>query len=474
MGLPSVVHHGGAVQLDSGTHRLKNLVAVHHTDAGTLRVLAADEVSPGELQLELSNGERELVKAPGTQASQPLLAVINAGQLLTMQGAGVGLRVGGTVICRGAQITEVISGPDPVSLPDEATVVDARGGLVTPGLVDPHTHPVFGGQRSLEFGLKAEGKSYMEIHKAGGGILSTVRSTREASRATLEQVCARNLSDLLAWGVTTCEAKSGYALEPVGELRLLEVLRTVGDCHPLDVVPTLLGAHTLPPEHADRREDYLQQVIEQMIPVASQRGLARYCDAYCEDGAFTIEEVRRIFEAAAGAGLGLRLHAEQFTHQGGAELAAAMGAATADHLEAISPAGIQALAAAATQTTAVLLPGAALNCRCPWPPARELLDAGASVALGTDLNPGSSFTASLPLMMSLGCVKLQMSCEEVWRAVTVEPARSLGLGRRVGQLAPGFAADLVVFDAPDYRYVPYRLGQNLARTVIKSGRVVSA
>jgi imidazolonepropionase len=309
----------------------------------------------------------------------------------------------------------------------------------------------------------------MEIHRAGGGILATVRATREASFDELLAGCRRNLSLLLGWGVTTCEGKSGYALEAEGELRMLEVLRTAADTHPVDVEPTLLAAHALPPEYRDRREAYVQLVTDQVIPEAVRRGLARFCDAYCEDGAFTPQETESILTAARSAGLGLRLHAEQFTHQGGTELAVRLGAASADHLEAVSPEGIEALAG--SDTVAVILPGAALTCRCPWPPVRDLLDAGARVALGTDLNPGTSFTASLPLMMSLACMQMKVSCEEAWRAVTVEAARAL---RRddIGRLAPGCRADLVVFEAPDYRYIPYHFGDNHARLVIKGGRVV--
>jgi imidazolonepropionase len=350
-------------------------------------------------------------------------------------------------------------------------VVDAQGAVVAPGLVDPHTHPVFGGERSREFAMKAEGKSYLEIHEAGGGIFSTVRATRAASTAELERVCAQNLSRALAWGVTTCEGKSGYALEAEGELRLLEVLRTVGDCHPVDVEPTLLGAHAVPVELQHRRADYVACVAHEMVPRAAAAGLARFCDAYCEQGAFTVDEVREIFAAAAAAGLGLRLHAEQFSHQGGAELAGGLGALSADHLERISAEGIAALAAAGT--VAVLLPGAALACRCPWPPAARLVAAGVPVALGTDLNPGSSMTSALPLMMSLACMQMGLSCEQAWRAVTVEAARSL---RRddIGVIAPGRRADLALFDVPDYRHVPYHYGENHARLVIKGGRIAYA
>ncbi len=479
-----VLHRGGAVKALSRLYRLKDLLPADALQDGRLRITAA-ELEDRALRLSLDDGTEVTTALPpaetttettteATAETEATLIVRNAAQVLTMEGDhGVGLVEHGAVVCSGHRVLGVVPEDTAMTafpLGQQHAVVDAQGGIVTPGLVDPHTHPVFGGERSVEFGMKAEGRSYLEIHKAGGGILSTVRSTREASFTTLAQRCAKNLSHLLSWGVTTCEAKSGYDLTLEGELRMLEVLRTVGDCHPVDVVATLLGAHTLPPEYADRREAYVELVAAEMVPRAAAEGLCAYCDAYCEDGAFTRAEVERIFVAARAAGLGLRLHAEQFTDQRGAELAAAMGAASADHLEAISPEAVAAIAAAGT--TAVLLPGAALACRCPWPPARDLLDAGANVALGTDLNPGSSMTSSLPLMMSLACMQMGMSCEESWRAVTRAPAASLGLDGRCGRLAAGAQADLVIFEAPDYRYVPYHYGDNHARVVVKSGHVV--
>ena len=464
------VWHGSAISVDSVVFRLKELIPADLLRGGVLRILGAAVVGDHEVRLHLSDGTAHRVPLP-TQEPDPATAEVdlvieNVGQLLTLDGPGVGLLEDVAVHCSGGRILEV-SQKAGLNITHGAVVVDAHGGLVTPGLVDPHTHPVFAGQRSVEFGLKAAGKTYLEIHQAGGGIMSTVRSTRAASFEELEIVCQTNLSALLGWGVTTCEAKSGYALETEGEIRLLEVLRAVGGCHPVDVVPTFLGAHTLPPGVG--REEYVAQVVEEMIPRVAARGLARYCDAYCEDGAFTVDETDHIFSAAKNAGLEVRLHAEQFTDQGGTELAVRHGAASADHLEAVSPAGIEALAG--SDTTAVLLPGAALACRCPCAPARDLLDAGANVALGTDLNPGSSYTSSLPLMMSLACMQMQVSCEEAWRAVTCNAARCLGLDD-VGRIAPGYKADLVIFDAPDYRYLPYHYGDNHARVVVKSGRVV--
>ncbi|MCA9667063.1 MAG: imidazolonepropionase [Myxococcales bacterium] len=469
-----IVHGGGAVAGPDGTWRLKDLLAVRAGGAPP-RIRAAQLDGPW-LRLALDDGSRHAVLAPGARADEPhsparALLVHDIGQLLTFdsdEGDGLGLQRDTALLCVDGRVA--LFGEQALArAPTDAERIDARGALVTPGLIDPHTHPIFAGDRAVEFGMKAQGKTYLEIHKAGGGLYSTVRATRAASTDELARAGRRNLDRLLRWGVTTIEGKSGYALETEGELRMLEALRLVADTHPVDVEPTLLGAHAVPPEHKESRDAYIDEIVEQMIPRAARGQLARWCDAYCEDGAFTRDEVQRIFEAARAHGLGLRLHAEQFTDQRGAQLAAELGAASADHLEAVSDDGIAAMAAAGT--VAILLPGAALTCRCPWPPARALAEAGVPIALGTDLNPGSSMTASLPLMMSLACTQMRMSCEEAWRAVTIVAARSLGLDD-VGVLRPGARADLVIFDAQDYRVVPYFFGDNHARVVIKDGRVV--
>jgi imidazolonepropionase len=379
----------------------------------------------------------------------PADLVIENGVVLSMDGPGVGERTGPVLVAEG----RIVAPDTPVAA--DALRIDAEGRVLAPGLIDPHTHPVFAGERSFEFALRMAGKSYDEIAALGGGILATVRATRAAPAETLLRGARERLRRMVAYGVTTCEGKSGYALDLEGEKRILRMLRELG------CVPTLL-AHVVPPDHS--RSDYLRMFIEELIPA----GLADFCDVFCDRGAFSLPETRRILEAARAAGLGLRVHAEQITHTGAAELAAELGAASADHLELVSPAGIEALAEAGT--VAVLLPGAALTLRAPWPPARRMIDAGVTVALGTDCNPGTSMTESLPLMMTLGCTQMRMTVEEAWRAVTVNAARSL---RRddIGRLCPGCRADIAIFDFGDWRALPYHFGPPLAWLVLKDGRI---
>jgi len=316
--------------------------------------------------------------------------------------------------------------------------------------------------------MRIEGRSYLEIQEAGGGIYSTVRRTREASDEELLQGARERLRRLLSFGVTTCEAKSGYSLDVEGEIRLLRLLYRLAQEGPWDIAPTLL-IHAVPEERRTRREVYIEEVITELIPRVAREGLAESCDVFCDKGAFTIEETRAILQAAKEHGLSLRLHADQIADTGAAILAAELGAKTADHLERVSPNGIAAMAESGT--VAVLLPGAALCLKDPWPPARALIKAGVPVALGTDLNPGSSMTESLPLMMSLACTQMRMRVEEAWLAVTRIAAESLGRPS-AGRLAPGSRADLVIWDCDDYRYVPYHFGVNLVRTVIAGGGVV--
>ncbi len=357
--------------------------------------------------------------------------------------------------------------------------LDARGGTVTPGLVDPHTHLLFAGSRAAELILRQQGAGYLEILEAGGGILSTVAATRAASDEELAAHGRRWLDEMLAHGVTTVEAKSGYGLDLATELRLLAIAHQLGTEGPIDVIPTWLGAHAVPAEfrvRPDATESYVRHVIDEQLPGVAAQGRARFADVFCEDGVFSADQSRRVLEAARRVGLEPRLHADELAPSGGAELAAEIGAASADHLAVPSEAGIDALAAAADDdrpVVATLLPATT------WflmherhAPARTFIDRGIPVALGTDFNPGTSPTASLPLVMTLACLALRMSPSEALAAVTINAAHALGLGDTIGSIEPGKLADLVIWRVPDHREIPAWPAADLVRTVVKRGTVV--
>ena len=357
--------------------------------------------------------------------------------------------------------------------------IDAGGGAITPGLIDPHTHLVFAGNREGELVMRLEGASYLDILAGGGGILSTVAATRAASDGELLAHGRRWLDEMLGHGVTTIEAKSGYGLDLETELRLVELAYQLGREGPLDVVPTWLGLHAVPPEfraRPDGTEAYVRSVIEDQLPGIAAHGRARFADVFCESGVFSADQSRRVLAAAEALGLLPRLHADELAPSGGAELAAELRAVSADHLATPSPEGIAALAASAEAgepVVATLLPVTTwFLLKDHHAPARAFIDAGVPVAIGTDFNPGTSPTANLPLAMSFACINLGMTPDEVLAAVTINAARALALEDEVGSLEPGKAADLVIWRVPTTTQIPYWLGADLVRTVIKRGRVI--
>jgi imidazolonepropionase len=359
------------------------------------------------------------------------------------------------------------------------TVVDAAGGTVTPGLVDPHTHLLFAGSREGELELRQQGAGYLEILAAGGGILSTVAATRAATADELAAHGRRWLHEMLGHGVTTVEAKSGYGLDLATELRLLEVARRLGDEGPIDVVPTWLGAHAVPPElraRPDATDAYVVQVIESQLPAVVEQGIAVAADVFCEEGVFDAHQSRRILTAAARLGLRPRLHADELAPSGGAELAAEIGASSADHLATPSPAGVDALAGAAGEgrpVVATLLPATTwFLMKSHHAPARTFIERGVPVAIGTDFNPGTSPTPSLPLAMTAACLNLRMSPDEVLAAVTINAAQAIGRAAEIGSLETGKQADLVIWNVPSSRQIPYWPAADLVRTVVKRGRIV--
>jgi imidazolonepropionase len=405
-------------------------------------------------------------------AAQADAAVVSGGELAVAAWHGRILAVGS----RHDVHRQIVADGYPI---DAFERLDATGGLITPGLVDGHTHLVFAGTREDEWQMRARGAGYLEVLATGGGILSTVASTRAASDEELVTGARRRLAQMLANGTTTAEAKSGYGLDVEAELRLLDVIGRLNREGPLQLVPTFLGAHAVPSEYRGRpdgTEAYVASVVRNQLPAVARQGIARFCDVFCEEGVFSAEQSREILIAARDLGLALRLHADELAPSGGAEVAAEIGCLSADHLAAPSEAGITALAAAAETDRPVV---ATLLAATSWflgkhhfAPARRFVDAGIPVALATDLNPGTSPTVGLPLVMTVACLEMGLTPAEALVAVTINAAHSLGLGSEIGSIEAGKQADLVIWDVPGLAQIPYWLGGQHARIVVKSGQVV--
>jgi imidazolonepropionase len=414
------------------------------------------------------------------------LLIVHAGQLLTLggDGAAAGAR-------RGAALTHLGLIPDgAVAVADglvvqvgttadvrdgvagAARVVDAGGRVVLPGFVDAHTHLLFGGSRADEFEWRLRGASYREIAARGGGILQTVAQTRRLDEEALVAAGRARLDRLLAHGTTTVEAKSGYGLSTEEELKLLRALHRLNAAHDVDVIPTFLGAHAVPPEFAHDADGYVDLVIREMIPAVAEEDLAEFCDVFCEQGAFTAGQSRAVLEAGAEYGLAPKIHADEFSEGGGARLAATVGAVSADHLLYAAEDGLRAMAEAGT--IGVLLPGTAFFLGLPAPAARRMIELGVPVALATDFNPGSSPTYSMPMVVALAVLRLGMGPAEAVAAATINAAHAVGLGDEVGSLEPGKVADIVILDTDDYRALAMHFGVNMVHEVYKRGRRVSA
>lgn len=398
---------------------------------------------------------------------------VNAAQVVTGEDASeASVRTGLAVAVEAGRIAATGPEAELARRHPDAERVDCAGGVVTPGLVDSHTHAVFGRWRADEYALRCRGVPYMEIARQGGGINASVRDLRERSEEELVDLTRERLRPVLEYGTTTVEVKSGYGLTTEDELKMLRVIRRLDEEGPLDLVPTFLGGHEVPPEYRDRPDGYVDLLVEEMIPAVAAERLARFCDVFMEPGVFDGRQARRILEAGLEHGLVPKLHADELEGSGGAELAAELDAASADHLGQVSDAGVEALAG--SRTVATLLPGTLFFLgRQEYAPARRLLEAGATIALATDFNPGSSATPSLPLILTIACSQMGLGPLEALRAATSGGAKALRLEDGRGTLAAGAPADLVLWDAADVREIPYRYGIRLARQVWKAGQRVA-
>jgi imidazolonepropionase len=410
------------------------------------------------------------------------VAIVNCSQLVTLAGPArprvrdelkeLSIIADGIMLVRNGRIEAVGAREDiEEQRTPEYDVVDAGGRVVLPGFVDAHTHPIFAGTRVDEYELRASGATYQEIAQAGGGIRSTVRKTRAASEDELLNTAKRYSDWFLRTGTTTIEAKSGYGLSLEHELKMLRVIRALGESRGLELVPTFLGAHEVPDEYRGKAPEYAELVIHEMLPKVGDLQLAKYCDVFCEPHVFDVPTSIKILSSARNLGFELRVHADQLSRSGAAEMAAELGAVTADHLEQIDQRGIKALSAAGVQP--VLLPGSTytLGSR-QFAPARKMIEAGLAIVLATDFNPGSSPTPSIPFVLSLACTQMQMTPAEAIAATTINAAYSLGLGNEIGSLEAGKRANFVIHDCTDYREIPCFVGVQSAESVFIRGRKI--
>jgi imidazolonepropionase len=352
----------------------------------------------------------------------------------------------------------------------EFDTIDARNQTVLPGFVDSHTHFIFGGYRAEEFAWRLQGDSYMEIMKRGGGIVNSVEATREASANELLQAGIKRLDSMLSFGVTTVEGKSGYGLDKDTEIKQLEVINHLDGIHYIDIVPTFLGAHAVPEDFKGRTDEFIEYMMQEVMPQVAERKLAEYCDVFCEKNVFSIDQSRRLLSRARELGLKIKLHADEIVQLGGAELAAEVNATSADHLLQASDEGIRQMAQA--NVVATLLPGTAFSLKEPYARGRFIIDNNCAAALASDFNPGSCFSESIPLIFALATLYMNITTEEAVSALTINAAAALDRADRIGSLDAGKQGDLVVLEYPSYKFIPYHVGVNTVEKVIKNGNLV--
>jgi imidazolonepropionase len=383
----------------------------------------------------------------------------------------IGIVADAGVLCRDGRIAWV----GPMSewhetLPDDVMELGGAGTVALPGFVDSHTHMLFAGSRDEEFALRAQGATYQQIAEQGGGILSTIRHVRTATKRELKRPTARTMMEMMKQGTTTVEIKSGYGLTVEAEIAMMEAINELKEEEVMDVVPTFLGAHAIPPEFTGNAAGYVDLIVNEMIPYIGRKKLATFCDVFCEKGYFGIEDSRRILEAGRRSGMALKVHAEELTPLGGAALAADVGATSADHLEHVTAEGIQALRKAGVVAT--VLPGVSFFLNHGYAPARAMIDAGVAVAIASDFNPGSCMSFSMPLMMTIACTQMRMTPEEAVTAVTLNGAAALGLSATHGSIEVGKTADIILARVPNIRFLAYHFGVNHVCTTIKRGTIL--
>lgn len=413
------------------------------------------------------------------------LIIENAGQLVTLAGlkelpvlkpdiSHLAIIEDGAVACENGKIVDIgrtFEINSRVSLKEKGKRISASGKLVCPGFIDPHSHVIYGGSRVKELQMRLQGKTYVEIQEAGGGIHFTVNATRNTSKEELKARGREIFLAMLRHGTTTLETKSGYGLNLEKELETLEIIKELDEELEMDLVPTFLGAHLVPEEYLDKREDFVELLIKEMIPEVARNNLAEFCDVFCENKAFNVKESREILLAAKEKGMIPRIHADELFSSGGSELAGEIGAISADHLNFISEEGIKSLAE--NRVIATLLPGTSFFLNLDrYPPARKMIDQGVAVALATDFNAGSCWTYSMQMIITLACLKMRMTPEEALIAATINPACAINRENIAGSVEPGKKADMIICQVPDYSHLPFYFGTNLINTVIKNGKIV--